>query len=983
MHFLRVFAGIVYYLLVLITLVLIGSFIFFSTGCRDISLFNPLFSRWVERHAENLAINITKSYLTLDLEKGTFVLTSEDIDFFWGDQKFVMLDNINFNITPLNFFKDRKKVVSLDFGTPEFDFPSVYNVNNNENNITPVAELRAVMLNNIDILREFKINIDDVLLSANILDTPLPFYISNLNIQLLESEDLGLQASLIYNIDESYGKIDLTVGFDGESLSINGAGHDIETDFISKLWNKHYDVGGLLTKLNLQFNGRVNENLELSFLTAEGITNGYFSNSEFIDGDLPISEGRYKVTWGNNFNELLLEDLEIFTPKFTAKGSAKYAKNNFESDLKISNFDLLETFELLPHKHIRELKQWLQENIISADAGEITLNAQFKIRNDRIYKNGENPFVKAVLPIKKAKVKFMDNAPLFQGANANLYITETGFTGKISEGRLDDLMIKDITITDFYDKNDLRIYFDLSTPLEEQLKAVNKIYNIDFIPQEIMGDNNLKTSIDIIIPLEDQNTEANTLYKAKVSFDDHKVVLPKFKQHLLLKDMDLSLRRDQINMDINSSLHNTAVKILYNYNLKNKKKDINFNSQLTYFDLQNIVDKNLSVKLPDYAQGDISINGDTNGESLKMNIDLTKSIIKIPALFYSKRVDNNANIELSFTPKEDSFIFDLPYFKGQGSFKLRNNTLVELKARNVELYQGDFDVNYTILDNKENLELKGKTLDLQNVKFLDIFGLISPQNEKEQSKKNNIKSKNYNIDFEKIKLPNDTSLNNTTLNMHCAEEGCINAKFNALINNNHFISLEMDKEKINIFTDETSYIAKILGNDEVIAEGVLKIKGLYNEDNSMDGELLIEGIYLKNIPGILKLLSVAGIHKAVGNNEEDAAKGTLFQSLKCSLRHENGKLSLNDCLAVSPMLRIKGDGYIDFNDNHLKFKGLLINEDILSDIIRQIPIIGYTLGKNDSLIATKFKIQGDFDDIQVSVNPLSTLAPGFLKEIFE
>jgi hypothetical protein len=53
-------------------------------------------------------------------------------------------------------------------------------------------------------------------------------------------------------------------------------------------------------------------------------------------------------------------------------------------------------------------------------------------------------------------------------------------------------------------------------------------------------------------------------------------------------------------------------------------------------------------------------------------------------------------------------------------------------------------------------------------------------------------------------------------------------------------------------------------------------------------------------------------------------------------------------------------------------------------ILGKIPLLGPILtgGEGEGLLAVTYQMAGELDDPEVSVNPLSVLAPGFLRTLF-
>ncbi len=58
---------------------------------------------------------------------------------------------------------------------------------------------------------------------------------------------------------------------------------------------------------------------------------------------------------------------------------------------------------------------------------------------------------------------------------------------------------------------------------------------------------------------------------------------------------------------------------------------------------------------------------------------------------------------------------------------------------------------------------------------------------------------------------------------------------------------------------------------------------------------------------------------------------------------------------------------------------------VLSRVLDRIPILGRAItgGEKEGLFATQFLLRGPLDDPRVTINPLTALAPGFLRDLFK
>ena len=71
--------------------------------------------------------------------------------------------------------------------------------------------------------------------------------------------------------------------------------------------------------------------------------------------------------------------------------------------------------------------------------------------------------------------------------------------------------------------------------------------------------------------------------------------------------------------------------------------------------------------------------------------------------------------------------------------------------------------------------------------------------------------------------------------------------------------------------------------------------------------------------------------------------------------------------------------------DQLDLQGTIVPAYALNSIIGNIPVIGSLLlgGEGQGLFAANYRVTGSAADPEVSVNPLSALAPGFLRRLFQ
>lgn len=131
---------------------------------------------------------------------------------------------------------------------------------------------------------------------------------------------------------------------------------------------------------------------------------------------------------------------------------------------------------------------------------------------------------------------------------------------------------------------------------------------------------------------------------------------------------------------------------------------------------------------------------------------------------------------------------------------------------------------------------------------------------------------------------------------------------------------------------------------------------------------------------LVNAISLIGIQQLLGG------EGIYFSRLESKFvwhMDRNGdQYYFKDGRTSGSSLGLTFDGRIDKSADLVKMEGTIVPVSMVSELISNIPLIGDILtGGGGGLIAATYKIEGPIKKPEVSVNPLSVLAPGILRKI--
>ncbi|MHA6262155.1 hypothetical protein ACXYMO_03050 [Arenibacterium sp. CAU 1754] len=145
------------------------------------------------------------------------------------------------------------------------------------------------------------------------------------------------------------------------------------------------------------------------------------------------------------------------------------------------------------------------------------------------------------------------------------------------------------------------------------------------------------------------------------------------------------------------------------------------------------------------------------------------------------------------------------------------------------------------------------------------------------------------------------------------------------------------------------------------------------EIGQFNGVLRVTNTRVKDAPAIAALLNSISV---IGLLDEMSGQGIQFTEVDAKFRLGPSRLTLLSSSAVGPSIGLSMDGLYDVQSGRLNMQGVISPVYLLNSI-------GSILTrKGEGLLGFSYKLRGTAQDPSVSVNPLSALAPGLLREVF-
>ena len=112
---------------------------------------------------------------------------------------------------------------------------------------------------------------------------------------------------------------------------------------------------------------------------------------------------------------------------------------------------------------------------------------------------------------------------------------------------------------------------------------------------------------------------------------------------------------------------------------------------------------------------------------------------------------------------------------------------------------------------------------------------------------------------------------------------------------------------------------------------------------------------------------------------------TQFTKFRADFVRENGVLTLHEAVMWGNEIGGTIEGVLDYPRDRVSLKGAFVPAYALNNLFAQVPIIGRILGggQYEGLFAVPFVVSGRASAPVLRTNPVSAIAPGFLRKFFE
>jgi hypothetical protein len=174
---------------------------------------------------------------------------------------------------------------------------------------------------------------------------------------------------------------------------------------------------------------------------------------------------------------------------------------------------------------------------------------------------------------------------------------------------------------------------------------------------------------------------------------------------------------------------------------------------------------------------------------------------------------------------------------------------------------------------------------------------------------------------------------------------------------------------------------------DTMAGGTLNVEGTQingGKSNDLKGSATISDFTIVKAPALAQLINGMSLS---GFDELLNKKGISFSKLRTDFvwkeTPQGRVINLSNGRTSGASIGLSFGGVVNQTKGTMDISGTFVPMSEINKFVSSIPLIGQLLtgGKNGGIIAATYAMKGSSDNPNVFVNPLSVLAPGFLRSI--
>ncbi|MEM6972027.1 MAG: AsmA-like C-terminal domain-containing protein [Pseudomonadota bacterium] len=368
---------------------------------------------------------------------------------------------------------------------------------------------------------------------------------------------------------------------------------------------------------------------------------------------------------------------------------------------------------------------------------------------------------------------------------------------------------------------------------------------------------------------------------------------------------------------------------------------------------------------------------------IELDADLAALSIDPPTLAWSKPAGGLGRVEISGSLGDD-FTIDRARITGTGMTILGSGVVADDGAMRFDLETlqvapfVDLAGTVEIRDDLRALDLRGALLDI---------ALLRQAEEDAGTDEEQLPAFALNLDVARLRLTDALTVTEAEGRVDRPAGGTLTGRFTGWLNDaapvTATLSLPPEQQGSGALTLESSDAGGFLRAAELADQangGSLRLDAVL-PDGSLDR---VEGTVTMRDLRVTEGSTFAQIVRDGDLEEEIEVEGLGFDTVELPFRFRDGLIAIDNAIAAGPKLAVRLSGSVNQDSNDLDLRGVASPAYALSGFLDDVPILGRILTgrRGEGILGLTFSVSGPLEEPKISVNPLSILVPGILRDLF-
>jgi hypothetical protein len=409
--------------------------------------------------------------------------------------------------------------------------------------------------------------------------------------------------------------------------------------------------------------------------------------------------------------------------------------------------------------------------------------------------------------------------------------------------------------------------------------------------------------------------------------------------------------------------------------------------QMVRLNLDDAARKRLGIGLDEVLAGSVAtfVSNVENGEGQHYDLDLKRARLVLPGLGWSKGIGVPAFLSFDLLPIESGYSVENLVLEGadfgfSGSAKLDSRySITSADIDRFALRAGD------ILSFELNRSRTGYAITARGKSF-DMRGFLNSL--REQSVGGDPPDLAVDAQIERLIGFNNEEIRDANISLVSASGVTRKMAFSGKIGDGEIAASYGDTGSaatMSIDSPEGGRVFRFADVYSHVGGGYLRIQGTRSGSvGPLVGTLEMTNFSIVGEPAMRSVVSTASTAPGGGRsglNPNDVP----FNRLVVNFAHTGQAITVGEAMLGGPTIGATFNGRFDLASSTVSINGTYLPAYQLNNLFGRLPIIGLALGGGsaEGLIGVTFKIEGPTNAPRVFINPLSAVAPGIFRKIFE